>query len=105
MFATPRPEDEIAALVRSVLKTPLEASVALLSYPLPREHWRAIARGLRRPLTYVVTARFAEQARNLQSSRPATRVEVFEQAGHALFVDEPARFNDVLAEAVRTRDA
>lgn len=93
MFATPPTEARIEEIKRSVLRTSLEQSIALLSYPLPREHWRNIARGLRKPLAYFVTPRFAEQARNLKTARPATTVEVFDGAGHALFVDQAARFN------------
>lgn len=102
MFATPPPESLIDEISRSVLKTRLEHSIALLSYPLPREHWRAVARAFPRPLAYLVTPRFAAQASNLKSARPDTRVEVFDGAGHALFVDQPQRFNEVLAEFAST---
>jgi microsomal epoxide hydrolase len=98
MFKRPRPEAEIERIKQSALKMPLEAAVALLSYPFPREHWRAIALSFAKPLCYCVTDRYVEQARNLQRERPATRVEWFEHAGHALFVDEPERFNRVVSE-------
>lgn len=98
MFAHPQPEDRIASIKRSALKMPLAGAIALLSYPLPREHWRDIARGFDKPLCYCVTSRYLEQAHNLQKERPATRVEWFEKAGHALFVDEPDRFNRVVSE-------
>ena len=51
---------------------------------------------VRAPLLYVVTPQFAAQAGNLKRNRPATEVAVFERAGHALFVDEPDRFNALL---------
>ncbi len=98
MFRTPQPEAELAALVASASRLPLEASLALLAYPYPREHWRAAAHAVRVPLLYVVTPQFAEQAGNLQRNRPATGIAVFENAGHALFVDEPGRFNALLAD-------
>jgi non-heme chloroperoxidase len=98
MFAHPRPEAEIEQIERSALKMPLDAAIALLSYPFPREHWRRIARSFGKPLCYCVTSRYLEQARNLQRERPATRVEWFEHAGHALFVDEPERFNRIVSE-------
>ena len=80
---------------------PRQASIDLLSYPQPREHWRNIAWAFRKPLLYVVTPQFAEQAKNLQLHRPGTRIEVFQQAGHALFVDEPQRFNALLEQFLR----
>ena len=98
MFARPRPEAEIERIKQSALRMPLDGSIALLSYPFPREHWRGIARSFAKPLCYCVTSRYLEQAHNLQHERPATRVEWFEHAGHALFVDEPDRFNRIVTD-------
>jgi microsomal epoxide hydrolase len=100
MFRSPRPEAELAALTAAAGQLPLDASLALLAYPYPREHWRAAAHAVKVPLLYVVTPQFAEQAKNLKRNRPATGIAVFEQAGHALFVDEPARFDALLSDFI-----
>jgi len=100
MFRTQRPEAELEALTQGALRLPLEASLALLGYPYPREHWRTAAHAVRVPLLYVVTPQFAEQAQNLKHNRPPTEIAVFEHAGHALFVDEPERFNRLLEDFV-----
>ncbi len=102
LFATPQPEARIEEVKRSALKTTLEQSIALLSYPLPREHWRRIARAFPKPLSYLITPRFAAQAASLKAARPATQVEVFKEAGHALFVDEAQRFNAALIGVLRS---
>jgi microsomal epoxide hydrolase len=96
MFRSPVSDVELATLTDSALRMPLDASLSLFPRAIPREHWRDIARVFRKPLMYVVTEQFAAQARNLLRNRPGTRVEIFEAAGHALFVDEPDRFNRVL---------
>ena len=101
IFRTRRSPGEIRDLVDGALRLPVQASIDLLSYPLPREHWRDIAWAFPKPLLYVVTPQFAEQAANLRKHRPGTRIEVFKQAGHALFVDEPQRFNALIEEFVR----
>lgn len=101
MFRTPQPEGELAELTSGALQLPLEAGLALLAYPYPREHWRAAAHGVRVPLLYVVTPQFAEQAKNLKRNRPQFEIAVFEHAGHALFVDEPEKFNALLEDFVR----
>jgi len=98
MYLKPRPEGEIAALLQDVKRMSLANSIALLSSGIPREHWREIAHAFRKPLLYVVTPQFEEQARNLAKNRPATRIEVFPDAGHALFIDEPQRFNTLLLD-------
>lgn len=98
IFRSQRPAEEHRQLLEGALRMPLEASIALLSYPFPREHWRNIARAFSKPLLYVVTPQFAEQAANLRRNRPGTRIEVFAEAGHTLFADEPQRFNALLED-------
>jgi non-heme chloroperoxidase len=100
MFRTPRPDAPLSDLVKEAQKLPLEASLELLAYPYPREHWRAAAHAVRAPLLYVVTPQFAEQAQNLERNRPQTEVALFNDAGHALFVDEPDRFNALLEDFI-----
>lgn len=99
-FRSPREDEEIAALTQAALRMPLEASLSLFPRERPRQHWRDIARSFPKPLLYVVTKEFAEQAHNLAKNRPGTRIEVFEEAGHALFADEPARFNELIERFV-----
>jgi non-heme chloroperoxidase len=98
MYAKPRPESEIAALLQDVKRMSLDNSIALLSSGIPREHWKECAYAFKKPLLYVVTPQFEEQARNLEKNRPGTRVEIFSDAGHALFVDEPERFNALMLD-------
>jgi microsomal epoxide hydrolase len=104
MVAKPRPESEISALLQDVKRMSLDNSIALLSSGIPREHWKEIAHAFKKPLLYVVTPQFEAQARNLEKNRPGTRVEVFSDAGHALFADETERFNALIldfAESIR----
>ena len=93
IFAKPSSEKELMELQRSAKRMALEDSLALIDYPFERSHWRMITRAFKKPLLYIVTPQFEAQAANLKKNRPATKVEVFRQAGHALFVDEPGRFN------------
>jgi non-heme chloroperoxidase len=102
MYAKPRPESEIAALLQDVKRISLDNSIALLSSGIPREHWKECAYAFKKPLLYVVTPQFEAQARNLEKNRPGTRIEVFSAAGHALFVDEPERFNALILDFARS---
>jgi len=96
IFKTTRPKAEIDELIRDAKRMTLDESVSLLSYPFPRTHWKQIAHSFTKPLLYAVTPQFEAQALNLQKNRPGTQVEIFREAGHALFVDEPVRFNALL---------
>jgi microsomal epoxide hydrolase len=98
IFAKPRSDQDVAELVSAAKRITLEDSLALLNYPFERAHWRNIARNFKKPLLYVVTPQFEAQAKNLKKHRPATKVEVFRKAGHALFVDEPDRFNALVED-------
>jgi non-heme chloroperoxidase len=96
MYHRTQSEDYYQRIIDQALKTPTDAAIKLLHSPYPRQMWREILYGVDRPTLYVVTARFKEQALNLKRNRPKVRVAVFEGAGHALFVDEPERFNTLL---------
>lgn len=99
IFKTPQPAETLLALRNSALRMTLEASLSIFpGSRIPRDHWRSAVHGYRKPLLYAVTPQFAGQAMSLKANRPATQVEIFEQAGHALFVDEPERFAALLAD-------
>ena len=97
IFGATRSGPEIEALTTAALRMPLDASLSVFPRGIPRTHWRSITRAFPKPLLYVVSTQFAAQAKALQQHRPATQIAIFEKSGHALFVDEPARFNALLA--------
>jgi non-heme chloroperoxidase len=97
IFRRPQPAARIESLAAAMARVPLEASLGMLDWGLDRSRLRAAARGLRAPLQVAVTPQYREQARLHAAARPATRVELFEDAGHALFDDEPDRFAAMLA--------
>jgi non-heme chloroperoxidase len=93
MFKQPRSDAYLDALTKVVMRVPLETQIQLISYGWPRERWREAVYSSSKPVLYAVTPRWAEQAENLKRNYPRATVEIFEAAGHALFVDEAARFN------------
>ena len=102
IFKTPQPADTLLAYRNSALRMPLEASLSIFpGNRISREWWRSTVMSFRKPLLYVVTPQFAGQAVSLKTNRPATQIEIFEQAGHALFVDEPERFSALLGDFLR----
>jgi microsomal epoxide hydrolase len=98
MFLHRPSEAYLDRLTEATLHTPEAASRALLAYPEPRTYWRDALYSTQKPVLYVVRPGWlAEQAANLAHNRPGTQIAVFQDAGHALFVDEAARFNALLA--------
>ncbi|HET6238923.1 MAG TPA: alpha/beta hydrolase [Acetobacteraceae bacterium] len=96
MFRTPQSPAYIDRLTEVALHTPEPAARALLSYPVPRSYWREAVYATRVPVLYVVRPGLSGQAANLQRNRPDTETAVFSDAGHALFVDDAARFNALM---------
>jgi len=54
-----------------------------------------------RPLLFVGSALMRETADTIRAHVRDAQIEIFENAGHALFVDEPDHFNQVLADFLR----
>ncbi|MEK6244990.1 MAG: alpha/beta hydrolase [Pseudomonadota bacterium] len=96
MFKSPQSPRYLTWLTGEAMRTPLEASLSLLSIPYPRTFWRSVIYETRKPLLYAVTASLKRQADNLRRKRKGTSIEVFAGAGHALFVDDHERFNSIL---------
>jgi microsomal epoxide hydrolase len=93
MFRTPRTPAYLDALARDAQRMPVEESIRLLSYPRPREFWRDTLYGTRRPVLYAIRPRWAEQGRLLVERHAAAEMDIYDESGHALFVDEAERFN------------
>lgn len=93
----------LEALTEATLRTPPDAAAALLSYPVPRTYWRDALYSVRKPVLYVVRPRFAEQAANVQARHPNAETAVFNGVGHALFVEDAARFNGLMGDWMRRR--
>jgi non-heme chloroperoxidase len=101
IFKSTAPEDISQAVLSSALQVPASAAIKLISQPYPRTYWRDIVAGFPRPVLYIIRPRFNEQGEALKHRKGTlAQVEVFPDAGHAMFVDEPALFNSITAAFV-----
>jgi microsomal epoxide hydrolase len=103
MFATPQSPDYLDRLASDCGRTPAPIARALLAYPVPRTYWRDALYSTDRPVLYIVRPRLEPQALNLVRNRPNAETVLFPVAGHALFVDEPERFNAVVRDFIERR--
>ena len=103
MFRSAPGEAYLERLTEAALRMPREAAAQIANYSVPRSYWRDAVYSVRKPLLYIVRPRFAGQAGNLAARHPTAETTVFNEAGHALFVDEPARFDRVLQDFIRRR--
>jgi microsomal epoxide hydrolase len=103
MFRRPQPDGWLDRLTEACLRTPEPAAAALLSYPVPRSYWKEAVYSTSCPVLYVVTPRFAGQAANLTAHHPAAESVVMQGVGHALFVDDPTRFDTTVRSFIHRR--
>jgi microsomal epoxide hydrolase len=98
LFRNPAPPDMLQAVMDSALRVPPKTAIQLMNQPYPRTYWRETLEKQTVPVMYIVTPRLTEQALALKAKRPPERVSVliFENAGHALFVDQAEKFNSAV---------
>lgn len=103
LFAHDPGADYRARLTDQALRMSIEDERRLLAYDVPREYWASALHSIDVPVLYVVRPRWAAQGRTLMRRHADAEVVVFENAGHALFVDEPERFNALLIDFMERR--
>jgi non-heme chloroperoxidase len=103
MFAQPQPAPWLNRLTAAALRVPEWAAKALLAYPVPRTYWREAVYSTTRPILYVVRQHLAGQAENLAANHRGAETAVWRDVGHALFVDDPPRFNALLRDFIVRR--
>ena len=98
MFLRPPTEAMLDRLVAAVDKMPAKVRVELLRHQ-PLDLTPALAR-LDRPSLFILTTRYKGLKKKLGKALPSATVEIFEGAGHALFLEEPERFNRLVGEFI-----
>lgn len=103
MFHKAQSASYLDRLTAACLRTPPRAAEALLAYPVPRSYWKEAVYSTDKPVQYIVTPRLSGQAENLGAHHPSAETVVLQGVGHALFVDDPARFNALVGDFIRRR--
>jgi non-heme chloroperoxidase len=96
MYHKPQPEPYLESVTAASLKTPTNSAVAMLAEFAVKNDLRPVLPKLNIPVLAVMTENNRAGAELIRSSVPGAQAEVFEDAGHCLFVDDADRFNTVL---------
>jgi non-heme chloroperoxidase len=97
MYHKPQTEQYLEGVTAASLKTPTNSAVAMLAEFAVKNDLRPALPKLNIPVLAVMTENNRAAADLVHSSVPGAQAEVFEDAGHCLFVDDADRFNTVLA--------
>jgi non-heme chloroperoxidase len=96
MYHKPQPEEYLKGVIEASLKTPTSAGIALISELALKYDERPVLPKLNLPVLAVMTANNRPAAELIATAVPGGQGEVFEDAGHCLFVDDADRFNTLL---------
>ena len=97
LYKKPQSEDYIRRMTRATLRMPTNSAVALILGGIASDNRPALSKIDKPTLIVVAMVRpWMPFYEDMQKRIRGARLEVFEEAGHALFVDEAARFNTLL---------
>jgi non-heme chloroperoxidase len=100
-FKKPQQEEYVQKLIQASLRVPTNTAVSLLVGYFTADY-RAVLPKIDKP-TIICAAKFGNVAQisDMQTKIPGSQLEVFEGDGHALFVDDPDKFNAVLEDLLQ----
>jgi microsomal epoxide hydrolase len=102
MFKKPQPEDYLKRLVDASVQVPADTAALLIYNMLAIKDYSAGFARTNRPVLFAYQPDTQPGADFLKSKLgEKVRLEKFDGDGHALFVDDPEKFNRVLEEFVR----
>lgn len=101
MYRKPQSEEYLKRVTAASLETPTAQAMALFVGALATDNRPALAKFARPTLLVITKSPLDAAAFDMQKRIPGARLEQFEDAGHALFVDDADRFNAVLDEFIK----
>jgi non-heme chloroperoxidase len=96
MYHKPQPEAYLESVTTASLKTPTNSAVAMLAEFAVKNDFRPLLPKIKIPVLAVMTENNRAAVQLITSTVPGSQGEVFEDAGHCLFVDDADRFNALL---------
>ncbi len=103
IFAKPLSPEELNGIVTAALRTPSSVGVANLVLDVFGKDYRPSFKRIGVPTLLIVAGTASNRTEQLSQAIPNATSAVVSGAGHAVFHDEPARFNDLVARFVEGR--
>jgi non-heme chloroperoxidase len=103
MYKKPEPEEYLQRVIRASMKVPTDTTVTLLHNMVEDTDFSNAFARINRPVLFVYEPALQPNADFLKAKLgDRVRLERFDGAGHALFVDDPEKFNRVVADFVQS---
>ncbi|MGI9102507.1 MAG: alpha/beta fold hydrolase [Terriglobales bacterium] len=101
MYKKQQPPRYLKRVIAASLLTPTSNAVALVIGSVGRPDWSPVLAKLAgTPVLFIGEDFMKKQALAIAEKLPSLKTEIFEDAGHAIFVDDAQRFNTVLEKFV-----
>jgi non-heme chloroperoxidase len=103
LFKKPQSEEYVKRLTNAMLQTPTGSAIAIWVGFFTSDFRSALAK-IDKPTLIIAPAGglCGSVCEDMHKRIPGSRLEVMENVGHALFVDDPERFNSLLEDFVRS---
>jgi len=101
LFARPQSEEYVQQIVESALRTPANSAFTLGTASVLTDNRAALAKIDRPTLIVAAAGPLVDLFRDMQRRIRGSRLVVFPNVGHALFVDDADQFNSLLEDFVR----
>jgi microsomal epoxide hydrolase len=104
MYRRPQDAGYLQRIINASLLTPTPTAYTLLAsaYVLGRRDWRPTLRRVDRPLLYIGSVATREDADEVRHSVRQAQAHTLADVGHAVFVDDPVGFNQLLETFLRS---
>jgi microsomal epoxide hydrolase len=103
MYKKPQPDDYVQRVIDASVQTPADTAVVLIYNMIAVQDFSAGLAKMNRPVLFAYQPESEPSADFLKSKLgDKLRLERFEGDGHALFVDDPDKFNRVLEDFVQS---
>jgi non-heme chloroperoxidase len=98
MFRKPQSEEYLQKLIKASLATPTDSAIAMGLAGFTTDNRPALAKINKPTLIVGANKALVPQFQEMQKTIPGARFELFDDAGHALFVEDADKFNRLLDE-------
>ena len=102
MYKRPQTEEYFRRVTEAALLTPTNTAMALFVGAFTSDCRPALAKIDKPTLIVAAQSPWVNVYQDMQKRIAGSRIEVFENVGHALFVDDPDRFNSLLDEFLKS---
>lgn len=103
MFTTERSDPELEWMVKEALRTPTTVAT-VMGYDYFSSDRRPLLSKIAVPTLITVTGENKDIGEFMRSQIPNSQLTVFEGLGHALFLDDPKRFNERVAAFLKSAE-